>query len=221
MIVRRFSTGGPWIDLQKFTRRFRSAQVSGRKNGATVIERTRTMASAEAAKRLGLLIRNQTTTMGLDNFPKQCGCHKHPYDPILPKKGTTHNPGEPCPFEKDEFPKGMLGTCCSLRGKVAADELKALGETHTSANMYKDMSAESAATFSKELRLVADILERRHTSDADRPQGAGWNGLWNDETKSWEYQKYSTFEDALASVREAARWYEKVAELGFGVHAWF
>lgn len=221
MIVRRFSTGGPWFDSPKSTRRFRPAAVPGRKDGATASERIGTMASAAAAKRLGPLIRNPMTTMGLDNFPKQCGCPKHPYDPILPKKGTTHNHGEPCPFEKDDFPTGMLGTCCSLRGKVAADELKALGEVRVSATMYKDMSAESAALFSRELRLVADILEKRYASETEQPLGAGWNGLWNAETKSWEYQKYSTFDEALAAIREAARWYEKVAELGFGVHAWF
>ena len=220
MIVRRFSTGGPWIDLQKFTRRFRSA-AADRKDGTTVIERLGTMASANAAKRLGPLIRNPMTTMGLDNYPKQCGCPKHPYDPNLPEDGATHKPSEPCPFEKDGFPTGMLGTCCSLRGKVAAHELEALGETRVSAHMYKDMSAENAAQFARELRLVADRLEKRHASDAERPKGAGWNGIWNARTKSWEYQKYSTFEDALASVREAARWYEKVAGLGFGVHAWF
>ena len=179
------------------------------------------MTSAAAARRLGPLIRNPMTTMGLDNLPKQCGCPKHPYDLNLPKNGATHKPGEPCPFEKDDFPTGMLGTCCSLRGKVAAHELEALGETRVSANMYKDMSAESAAQFARELRLVADRLEKRHASDAERPHGAGWNGLWNAQTKSWEYQKYSTFEDALASIREAARWYEKVAGLGFGVHAWY
>lgn len=221
MIVRRFSTGGPRFHSQISQRRFGPAKVLGRKDGTTANERTGTMTSAEAAKRLGLLIRNQTTPMGLDNYPKQCGCPKHPYDPNLPKDGATHKPGEPCPFEKDDFPTGMLGTCCSLRGKVAADELEALGKTRTSAAMYKDMTAESAALFSRQLRLVADDLEKRYASETERPQGAGWNGLWNAETRSWEYQKYSTFEEALAAIREAARWYEKVSELGFGVHAWF
>jgi hypothetical protein len=179
------------------------------------------MTSAETAKRLDLLIRNQTTTMGLDNYPKQCGCPKHPYDPNLPEDGATHKPGEPCPFEKDKFPTGMLGTCCSLRGKAAARELEALGVPHLAARMYKDMSAEDAAEFSKELRVAVARLEIQHTSKTERPKGAGWNGLWNAKSKSWEYQEYSTFEEALATIREAARWYEKVAGLGFGVHAWY
>jgi hypothetical protein len=179
------------------------------------------MTSAETAKRLGSLIRNPMTTMGLDNLPKQCGCPKHPYDPNLPENGATHKPGEPCPFEKDNFPIGMLGTCCSLRGKAAARELEALGLPHLSARMYKDMSAEKAAEFSKELRLAVARLEVQHASKTDRPRGAGWNGLMNAKTKGVEYQTYSTFEEALDVIREAASWYEKIAGLGFGVHAWY
>ena len=29
------------------------------------------------------------------------------------------------------------------------------------------------------------------------------------------------FEEALDAIREAARWYEKVSGLGFGVNAWY
>jgi hypothetical protein len=34
-----------------------------------------------------------------------------------------------------------------------------------------------------------------------------------------EYQEYSTFDEAIGAIREAARWYEKVAGMGYGVHA--
>jgi hypothetical protein len=204
----------------QFQRRFRSAEAD-RKDGTTATERLRSMTSAEAAKRLGPLIRNPMTTMGLDNFPKQCGCSKHPYDPNLPEDGATHKPGEPCPFEKDNFPIGMLGTCCSLRGKAAARELEALGLPQLSARMYKDMSAEKAAEFSKDLRLAVARLEIQHANKTERPRGAGWNGLLDAKTKRVEYQTYSTFEEALDVIRESARWYEKIAGLGFGVHAWY
>jgi hypothetical protein len=193
----------------------------GRKDGTMTHEREGTMASAEAAKRLGPLIRNPMTTMGLDNLPKQCGCPKHPHEPNLPEVGATHKLGEPCPFEKDNFPIGMLGTCCSLRGKAAARELEALGVPHLAARMYKDMSAEEAAKFSEDLRLAVARLEIQHASKIERPRGAGWNGRMNAKTKGVEYQTYSTFEEALDVIREAARWYEKIAGLGFGVHAWY
>jgi hypothetical protein len=180
------------------------------------------MVLAEAVKRLGPFIRNQMTNhMGLDNLPRRCGCAKHPHLPNVPDDGTTHNPDEPCPFEKDNFPTGMLGTCCSLRGKVAAHELEALGEISLSEAMYGDMTAEEAENFARKLRAAAERLEVEYAGKADKPKGAGWNGQWDKEKQKIEWQKYSTFEDALTSIREAARWYEKVASLGFGVRAWY
>jgi len=177
------------------------------------------MASADAAKRLGPLIRNPMTTMGLDNFPKRCGSTKH--HPNVPDDGTTHNPDEPCPFEKDNFPKGVCGTCCSLRGKVAEYELQALGEFDLSNRMYDDMTADEAEEFSRELYEAADNLERKYAGQSKKPYGAGWNGTWDDKARTVLYRDHSTFKDALASIREAARWYQKVADLGFGAHAWF
>jgi hypothetical protein len=206
----------------KFQRRFRSATNADQQDGTVTNERKGTMTSAEAAKRLGPLIRNQMTNhMGLDNFPKQCGCPKHPYDPNLPEDGATHKPGEPCPFQNDNFPTGMLGTCCSLRGKVATHELEALGEISLAEGMYGEMTAEEAENFAHKLRDAADRLEAKHAGKSDKPKGAGWNGEWNAEKKKWEYHDHSTFEEAISAIREAACWYEKVAQLGFGVHAWY
>jgi hypothetical protein len=37
----------------------------------------------------------------------------------------------------------------------------------------------------------------------------------------WRATTFSTFEDALATIREAARWYEKIGAAGFGVEAWY
>ncbi|MBN2561766.1 MAG: hypothetical protein JXQ75_12630 [Phycisphaerae bacterium] len=204
-----------------FSRRFRPVVAAGRKDDTTANERSRTMASTEAARRLGPLTRNHTMTMGLDNYPKRCDCPKHSYPSNVPDFGATHGPDEPCPFEKDNFPIGMVGTCCSLRGKAAAHELEALGENRLSERMYEDMSAEEAEEFAEELRGAGDRLERENAGKADKPKGAGWNGIWNNRKKEWEYQTYSTFEEALATIREAARWYEKVAKLGYGVHAWY
>jgi hypothetical protein len=206
----------------KFQRRFRSATNADQQDGTVTDERQGAMASAETAKRLGPLIHNQTTNhMGLDNFPKRCDCPKHSHLPNLADDGTTHDPGQPCPFEKDNFPTGMLGTCCSLRGKVAAHELEALGEISLAEGMYGDMTAEEAKTFAHKLRDAADRLEAEHAGEADKPKGAGWNGTWNAEKREVEYHDHSTFEEALAAIREAARWYDKVAGLGYGVHAWY
>jgi hypothetical protein len=158
--------------------------------------------------------------MGLDLIPKRCGCTKHPHDENHPDKGTTHKPDESCPFEQYLFPKGMLGTCCSLRGKVAARELAALGESKVSERMFEDMSAEEAIEFADELRAAADRREESALNNK-KPSGAGWNGVWNEKAERWDWQDYSTFEQALDSIREAAAWYEKVGSLGYGVWAWY
>jgi hypothetical protein len=115
----------------------------------------------------------------------------------------------------------MMGTCCSLRGKAAAHELEALGESHLAAAMFSDMVCTQAEDFARDLREAADRLEREYEGQSNKPKGAGWNGIWNKQKKGWEYLTYSTFEEALARIREAARWYEKVAGLGYGVHAWY
>jgi hypothetical protein len=203
MVVRRLPTGGPWSNLQKFTRRFRPTRVSGRKDGTTASERSRTMASAEAAKRLGPLVRNQTTTMMLSNVPVRCVCPKHAHRPNLPN-GFTHNSDQPCPFEDAGIPLALVGTCCWLGGHEAARELQAFGYHHLAAGMHKDMSCAEAGSFASELRAAADRIERRY---ADNPE--------------LEYEERWELDENLATIRTAACWYAQVAELGFGVFAWY
>ena len=135
--------------------------------------------------------------------------------------GLTHAPDAPCPFKTDDFPIGTLGTCSSPRGKIAAYELDALGETDLCERMYQDMTAAEALAFATELRAAASRLEAEHRDAGTAPRGAGQNGVWDASAKDWVWQDYSTFAKALAAIREAAVWYEKVARLGFGVHAWF
>ncbi len=168
----------------------------------------------------GWLFIPHTIHMGLDNYPVRCECGQHSYKDDIPK-GFTHRKTEPCPFKNDDFPIGMMGSCCWLRGKVAAHELEALGEDDLSGRMLEDMTAEEALAFADELVAVATRLEAQYAGLSVKPRGTGWNGRWNDERKEWVWGKYSTFEEALASIREAARWYEKVGRLGYGVHAWY
>lgn len=150
-------------------------------------------------------------------FPRRTTDHGTKED----ESGQTHSRGTPCPFEADNFPIGMLGTCCSLRGKIAAYELDALGEDNLCERMYQDMTAAEALAFASELGAAATRLEVQHRDPGVAPRGAGFNGIWDEATKAWVWQGYSTFDDAIATIREGARWYEKVARLGFGVHAWY
>ena len=135
--------------------------------------------------------------------------------------GVTHYPDERCPFTADHNPVGIMGTCCSLRGKGAARELEALGEAELASGMFSDMTAEGAVTFAVKLDEAVDRLEREHAGKPDKPRGAGWNGTFDRKSKSIVWGTYSTFEEAIAEIRTAARWYKKVGGMGFGVHAWY
>jgi hypothetical protein len=85
--------------------------------------------------------------------------------------------------------------------------------------MYKDMTHDEAITFAEKLAVAADRLDRRYARMARKPKGAGYNGTWDKTAQAWVWAEYSTFDEAIASIREAAHWYEKVGSLGFGVHA--
>ena len=162
------------------------------------------------------------TFMGLDCYPKRCPCPKHARsqrDDI--PDGFTHRKDKPCPFDGDALPKGIFGSCCWLRGKEAARELEALGESSIADRLYEDMTAEEARDFATELHATADRLTEQHAKEDTKPRGAGWNGVYDLTTKETAWENYSTFEEAIAAVRTAASWYAKVSERGFGVHAWY
>lgn len=156
--------------------------------------------------------------MGLDLYPSGGPPRtRGTFDYIL--SGMTHLSSEPCPFVSDSpFPIGPLGTCCPLRGTVASKELDALQEERLAIHMYEDMMVDEAASFAGELTEAADRLERRYQGKP-KPKGAGWNGTYTDNGKRRVWHSHSTFEEAIAAIREAARWYGKVADLGYGVTA--
>jgi hypothetical protein len=70
--------------------------------------------------------------------------------------------------------------------------------------MHKDMSCVEASCFARELRATADRIERRHGGNPEL-----------------EYEERWEFQEALATIRTAACWYAQVADLGFGVFAWY
>lgn len=158
--------------------------------------------------------------MGLDLLPRPCWCRLHGNFGKEPL-GYTHLEAAPCPFASSHFPIGMLATCCSLRGKVAAAELDAFGENAVAARMFEHMTAEAALAFAQTIRRAADRIEAQRANDNPKPRGAGQVLMLNAETGDIRYDRYSTFEEALASIRQAADWYGLVGTLGYGVYAWF
>lgn len=206
--------GGRFADIGE---RIWPAVEAGRKDGTMMSEGAKDRDEAGRGGPLGLLLLTNFS-MGLDCLPKTCPCKKHGRKKRGVPEGFTHPPNKLCPFEADNFPQGAFASCCSLRGKIAARELAALSEEDLSDRMFQDMTAEEALAFAEELNQAADRLEREHQNDDPKPKGAGWGGTW--DGKKWVYET-STFEEALASIREAGRWYHKVGDLGFGVHAWY
>jgi len=144
----------------------------------------------------------------------------HETKEVLPR-GMTHPSRTPCPFAPDDYPIGMLGTCCSLRGKVAADNLEAFGEKALRDLMYVDLPEEQCFALAKELRRAADRLEQRYEHQTDKPEGMSKGGMIDAKTGKITPWPRPSFEEAVASIREAADWYEKVSRLGFGAHAWY
>lgn len=157
------------------------------------------------------------TLMGLDNIPVRRTRRGKKNE----EEAFTHRRDELCPFRRINQPLGMLGTCCWLRGKVAAAELNALGLEDLAGRMYDDMDQHEARAFANELVRAADLLEQKYSEVDEKPHGCGRDGVWNRETQEWSFTEYTTFDDAITEVRTAARWYEQVAELGLSVHAWF
>ena len=156
--------------------------------------------------------------MGLDLLPRTCPCPKH--GALTAPEGLTHAEDATCPFDTDDFPKRMLGTCCSIDGKTISRELEALGEHELADRVYADMTHEEALAFAQELRDAVERLERAHGSKKRKPKGAGFNGHFDRDKRGVVWSKYSTFEEALAAIRQAIAWYEKTSTLGFGVDAW-
>lgn len=171
---------------------------AGQQDGTTANEQPRTMASAEAAERLGPLIRNQETTMAYYHLPVRCLCGKHLYrlgiDP-----GFTHHPDDPCPYPDDE-PGWADERCCWFLADLAHVSLILNGYRRLAERMLRDMSCTEAAAFAIELRVASDRLEK------------AWGG------SGLEYDDLWDFEDGLRAIRSAASWYARTASLEFGAY---
>lgn len=87
--------------------------------------------------------------------------------------------------------------------------------------MTDDMEPAFACEFATRLRMTANDLELRHANEKDKPKGRRTGGVVDISTGRFTPWPEPSFEEAIASIREAADWYEKVGSLGFGVFAWY
>jgi hypothetical protein len=173
--------------------------------------------SRDEAMPLGPLNHERHNDMALHCYPQpyhEDGC------PTDDSDGMTHAENQPCPFAKDGLPRTCFDTCCSLYAENVVDELFALGEERLADRLLRDMTPKGAVRFARDLRRMADRLEREVTDGRrQRPRGAGHNGRYDSSRRRWVYERYSTFEQALVAIRAVVPWFENVGKLGFGVRA--
>lgn len=135
--------------------------------------------------------------------------------------GMTHPNDTPCPFANDDVPRGYINTCCSFNTDAATKNLDALKKKALARLLHEDIGEEPVLAVAKELRLAADAIEGRYVESADTDDSRGEGGVIDIATEKFTPWSRPRFEEALASIRKAADWYEKVGRLGFGVEVWF
>lgn len=128
--------------------------------------------------------------------PAPCSCRKHW------RKGQRMH---------EDFPP--------FRGSEAFRALEALGEGRIGRSMHYNMTAEETATFAVSVGEAADRIERKHGDGTLKPRGQGRDGYWDEDRWEWIWEDHSTFEEAVAAIREAAHWYSTVAGRGLGVRS--
>lgn len=153
--------------------------------------------------------------MELDLFPRRKRNLRTANE--LPE-GMTHSKDDRCPFNLDDFPTGKHGTCCSLHGKAVVEHLEAFGETDAANLMHANFAVGGARAFSSTLRSAAIRIEQRFANRKDKSKGVTRADGSDIETETASSTQPST-EEAVASIRQAADWYQKVGRLGFGVYA--
>lgn len=131
--------------------------------------------------------------------------------------GMTHATGTPCPFAPGAFPTTPTGTCCSFDGQVLIDNLRAFGETQPADVIY-DVAAEGALLVANLFRMTASGIERRYRGMEGSMPGTSMDGMLNFSTGEFTPWPKVPIEEAIASIRKAAVWYEVVGRLGFDVH---
>ena len=165
---------------------------------------------------LSPLIRNAFTSMGLDLLPRSPA----PESSEFPR-GMIHRESEPCPFEHDGNPIGVLATCCSFRGSTAALYLMALGMGALAVALFEDKSPEQATTFATQLqraaeehrRLMRDTLKKAGKSVSPSLEGC----TARVQDTGWEF----SIDKALREIEACAKWHEKTGKMNCSVKAWF
>lgn len=147
--------------------------------------------------------------------PVPCRCGRH--GRYRSEPGIIHLSSEACPFAALSQNPAFLGSCCTLFADSARKNLIAAYEFGLANDMEDDLSSEHAFMLGLRILAWAEEAEGR-LSDlgaGERPRGRV-TAVTSDE-EGLRAVAHAKFEEAIASVRVAARWYEHVARRGYGV----
>lgn len=135
--------------------------------------------------------------------------------------GMTHPNDTPCPFANDKRYVGYINTCCSFNTEKAAKSLTTFGHVALSNLLHMELEAEKLPDVAKELRRAASDADERYVRPMDTFDDPQRGGITADVKERFNPCLRPAFEEALASIRHAADWYEKVGRLGFDVEVWY
>jgi hypothetical protein len=133
----------------------------------------------------------------------------------------THQKSEPCPFQEDGNPIGMLASCCSYRGNMAALYLFAMGHGALALELYADKTSREALVLADDLRTAVKGLKETMSQAAKRSSTPVEDFLASATIQvpdvGWSFR----VEQAYEAIEDIANYYQMVGMMGFGVHAWF
>ncbi len=160
----------------------------------------------ERRVQFGLLVFLTPTTMALRIGPRT---------PRQERRTDDH--GGPDPSSAGDSPsETFINGGCGFDVQPAHDELVALGVKRVAKRMEKPMTQAQARRFVTTLLRAAGRLHQRYAKADEKPKGAGWELRWDQRQRQWVYGRYSTFDEALATIRRTAAWYSAIAD-GSGV----
>ncbi len=128
----------------------------------------------------------------------------------------VHLSSDECPFDAMHLQPPIAASCCTLFAEFARKNLIALQQDGLAEDMEDDLSCLHAVQLGLRLLAWADVAEEVHGRNGSLPYGRAVAYTSDDDTPIRSIA-HATFEQAIASVRVAAHWYEEIGRRGYGV----
>lgn len=134
--------------------------------------------------------------------------------------GMIHRADTPCPFAKGDTHKDPGRTCCSIDATEATRVFYALGDELVVRLMRDCLDEKHIDRLTPSMRVTlseATATYRAHQAEATQPSESTTEST-DGSFLAWSLEE---FESAVASAQRVIVWYERLASLGFGAHAWY